>query len=234
MTARDDPFARHDAAYVLGALSPKDRREFEAHLSGCTACASSVADLAGLPGLLARASADAVAEPVPDTPGVPDTLLPRLMAASGGERRTRRRKVAVAGALAAGALAAGLVALGAVLAGDHQDDLQSPGRPVAMTAVRPAPVEATVRLQQVAWGTKVYLRCTYVGESPSQRPYDRVLYRLVVITRDDGREQTIARWAVRPGEDATVNGSTNLAPSQIGQLRLEAADGTVLLEGEPG
>ena len=45
-----DEFALYDAAYVLGALSPADRREFEAHLQGCPACASAVSELAGMEG----------------------------------------------------------------------------------------------------------------------------------------------------------------------------------------
>ena len=40
--------------YVLGALSPAERRAFEAHLSRCHPCRDDLASLAGLPGLLAR------------------------------------------------------------------------------------------------------------------------------------------------------------------------------------
>ncbi|WP_308467002.1 anti-sigma factor family protein [Rathayibacter soli] len=53
-----DRYAEWDAAYVLGALSPNERLEFEAHLSGCARCASAVADLAGLPGLLSALDDD--------------------------------------------------------------------------------------------------------------------------------------------------------------------------------
>ena len=53
-----DPFVTYDAAYVLGALSPQDRAAFEEHLRGCAQCAAAVAELAGVPGLLARVSAD--------------------------------------------------------------------------------------------------------------------------------------------------------------------------------
>ena len=63
-----DEFAFYDAPYVLGALSPTDRREFEDHLTVCAACAGAVAQLAGLPGLMSRVSIDqltAAAEPSP-------------------------------------------------------------------------------------------------------------------------------------------------------------------------
>jgi anti-sigma factor RsiW len=42
---------------VLGALTPGDRRRYEAHLRSCPACRGEVASLAGLPGLLRRLSA---------------------------------------------------------------------------------------------------------------------------------------------------------------------------------
>src|SRR4029450_13226426 len=37
-----DKFAQWDAAYVLGALSPAERREFEEHLSSCKSCQAAV------------------------------------------------------------------------------------------------------------------------------------------------------------------------------------------------
>src|SRR5215831_16090276 len=43
-----------DGAYVLGALSPAERADFERHLSTCASCREAVANLAVLPGLLGR------------------------------------------------------------------------------------------------------------------------------------------------------------------------------------
>ena len=51
-----DGYAEWDAAYVLGALSPVERLEFESHLSGCPACRSAVTEIAHLPGLLSQAA----------------------------------------------------------------------------------------------------------------------------------------------------------------------------------
>lgn len=47
-----------DAAYVLGALSFSDRREFEAHLSACPSCREAVSELSGIPALLAQLDRD--------------------------------------------------------------------------------------------------------------------------------------------------------------------------------
>jgi hypothetical protein len=51
-----DHYAEWDAAYVLGALSPSDRRAYERHLAECDACRAAVAELAGMPGLLSSLS----------------------------------------------------------------------------------------------------------------------------------------------------------------------------------
>jgi carotenoid cleavage dioxygenase-like enzyme len=45
---------------VLGALSDADRREFEAHMVGCSSCRKAVTDLAGLPPLLSLFDYDQV------------------------------------------------------------------------------------------------------------------------------------------------------------------------------
>ena len=78
-----DEFALFDAAYVLGALSPADRREFEEHLKGCAACASAVGELAGLPGLMSKVSEEQLTAEV-EAP--PETLLPSLARAVRRER----------------------------------------------------------------------------------------------------------------------------------------------------
>ncbi|MGY2747744.1 zf-HC2 domain-containing protein [Arthrobacter sp. UYCu723] len=47
-----DGYREWTGAYVLGALSPSERREFERHLGDCAGCAASVAEFSGLPALL--------------------------------------------------------------------------------------------------------------------------------------------------------------------------------------
>lgn len=49
-----DPYRRWDAAYVLGALSPEERLEYEDHVAYCLSCPAGVVELSGLPGLLAQ------------------------------------------------------------------------------------------------------------------------------------------------------------------------------------
>ena len=91
------PFAHDDAAYVLGALSPVERLDFERHLGGCDDCTRAVRELAGLPGLLRRVEASVQEHPPVDEP-VPDTLLPTW---SHEVRRARRRRTCAAAGSAA-------------------------------------------------------------------------------------------------------------------------------------
>ena len=137
MTSTPDSFREWDAAYVLGALSAEDRRDFERHLPTCPACAAAVAELAGLPGILAVLPvADAVA--LTDTgaaePSVPASSSPGTAAdehlraamhqpqvlrrlAGAAARRTRRTRIrlALAGTAFAAVLLLGGGLLGAAL-----------------------------------------------------------------------------------------------------------------------
>uniref|UniRef100_UPI002453FC5B anti-sigma factor n=1 Tax=Nocardia brasiliensis TaxID=37326 RepID=UPI002453FC5B len=99
MTDLADDYTTWDAPYVLGSLTRTERQEYEAHLAGCPACQAAVAELSGLPGMLAMVDQDTAlalleptevlaAEPVPveTSPPVP-RLLPRLAEAAEGRRR---------------------------------------------------------------------------------------------------------------------------------------------------
>src|SRR5215212_9327779 len=114
------PLAHSDAAYVLGALSPAERLEFERHLPTCASCRRSVAQLAGMPGLLARVPVESVEEPVVTDP-VPPTVLPALVARV---RREQRRKTVLLSLGAAAAVAA--VAVGAAAFQATRDDSRVP------------------------------------------------------------------------------------------------------------
>jgi carotenoid cleavage dioxygenase-like enzyme len=73
-----------DAAYVLGALTEADRREFEFHLNDCASCHQSVDELSAVSSLLSALDYDQVmdghaADGLPAAPPCPD-LLPSLLA----------------------------------------------------------------------------------------------------------------------------------------------------------
>ncbi|MEO5919529.1 MAG: zf-HC2 domain-containing protein, partial [Pseudolysinimonas sp.] len=138
-------FAEWDAAYVLGALSPAERREFEDHLDECDKCRTAVADLSALPGLLGRiddARAFALLEdPGADTqPGAPADLVARIQSRE-RRNRIRRRIGTVAGLAAAAAIAAVLaLVLPPVLSPPPQPTLAS-----VLTPLEPdLPIQASI------------------------------------------------------------------------------------------
>jgi len=72
-------YAMWDAAYVLGALSDPDRREFEAHLDGCTPCRQAVSELTAISPLLSVLDYEQVVAPdavngSADVPPCPELL----------------------------------------------------------------------------------------------------------------------------------------------------------------
>lgn len=229
------PFALDDGAYVLGALSPADRQEFEQHLPDCADCTRSVAGLAGLPGLLGRVDASVV-EQVEVDETVPATLLPALVREV---RRARRRRVLVA---VGGAAAAAVVVAGSVTVWQTQgDETAAPDvpaststaadpapEPLAMEPVGEVPVQATVTLEQVTWGTRLGLDCTYDTESV---PYDlppEVDYLLYVRTRD-GRAERVGSWRSVDGQAMQLTAGTAATVEELESVEVRTADGRVVL-----
>ncbi|KQY64523.1 MULTISPECIES: anti-sigma factor family protein [unclassified Nocardioides] len=203
-----DDYSTYDAAYLLGALSPEERRDFETHLRGCADCSASVTRLSGLPGLLAKApQPDLVDAPGP----VPESLLPALLAEV-ARRRARRRRVVLVATAAAVIIA---IAAGAFI-GLRPPPPDTDPSAIEMTAVAAgSPVQAEAVLDAKAWGTHIRLHCWY-RDTSSYRPGT---YRLVV-TDNDGTVQQLATWAVVPGETTTVDGSTSLDLDEIATVEV--------------
>ncbi|MEU0797105.1 zf-HC2 domain-containing protein [Amycolatopsis sp. NPDC005961] len=198
----EDPFATFDAAYVLGALSPEDRQRFEQHLRTCDRCASSVRDMAGLPGLLARVDAPPA---VPDAGPPPPDLLPTVLRRV---RRGRRIRLAVTSASAALAVSA-CVALAVVASAP------SPAQPpyTAMTSLGEFPVRADASLAAFDWGTQVDMSCSYTGERSSGE------YVLVAISRT-GVETQLATWKAVPDNTARIVIGTALKRTDLAALEV--------------
>jgi hypothetical protein len=223
-----DEFSTYDAAYVLGALSPADRREFEDHLKVCAACAGSVSELAGLPGLMSKVSLDQLTE---EAEPLPETLLPSLARAVRRERRKRRLAVGAAAAAAACVLTVGAVAI---------TKAESPVRPpvtssapsasstanMVMTAVVPSPVTASARLVDMAWGTAIDLTCNY--RTNGFYPASGTPYAMVVIDRS-GAVQQVATWNALPNRELIVTGATSQARKDITAVEIRTLSGQTIL-----
>jgi hypothetical protein len=221
-------FADRDGSYVLGALSPAERLEFEQHLAGCADCARSVRELAGLPGLLARVDPAVLDEPAPDEP-LPETLLPALLQAV---RRTRRRRTLVAAGVAAAALTA-VVAIPLSLSGSDDGRTPSAAPPAAagraMVTVGDAPVRATVALTSVAWGTRLDLACTYGEAGERYHLPSSVTYGLFVRTRD-GRTEQVGTWRSLEGRTMRLTAATAAPRQDIASVEVRTAKGRPVLE----
>ena len=220
----DCPYEMWDGSYLLGSLSPAERREFEAHLDDCGHCSRAVRDLAGLPGLLARIGPEVLDEPA--TEPVPETLLPRLSRAV--RRRQQRRTWLTAGVAAAAAI---VVTTGGAFALDSQSRTPTAGPshpPVVqpssqpMTQVSRDPMTASVALTPVPWGTKVDLSCSY---PPGALAYEGGAYALVVHT-NNGRAERIATWNGVPGKTMSVSGATAAWKKNITSVEVTKLDGT--------
>lgn len=229
-------FAHDDAPYVLGALSPTERLDFERHLETCDECARSVRALAGMPGLLDLAD-PRVLEAPPVDPPLPATLLPTLNRAV--EARGRRRTATIAGLVAA---AAAVVALGVptVL---HLDDapatVTGPGtaapstdvETLAMSPLGTVPVRADVDLESVAWGTRLLVTCTYDAGWVDVALPEQVDYLLFVTARDGSTEQ-VGSWSSVDGTTMRVPAATSVALGDIAAVEVRTTGGRVVLRVE--
>ncbi|GAB2473093.1 zf-HC2 domain-containing protein [Promicromonospora xylanilytica] len=194
-----DQYAEWDAAYVLGALSPSDRRAYERHLAECAACRAAVAELAGMPGLLGTltpAHAEALLTEAPGSEGsgartsegggpLPHGVSPRpadvvsLASLAGAARRSRTRRRSLAAVAASALVAVGAVG-GSVLAGGGlfgtpdgaataPSAAVAEARTVELRPVGDADMRAELVVTPTSWGTSLRWSCHY-PPPPGQRP----------------------------------------------------------------
>ncbi|HEY0259186.1 MAG TPA: zf-HC2 domain-containing protein [Lacisediminihabitans sp.] len=212
-----DPFRDWDSAYVLGALGSDDRRAFERHLATCPACAAAVAELAGLPGILGRLTADeavAVDSAVRDErlrDGMHDPGRLQRLAASVRRRRRRVR----AGLLGAGLGLAAILVVGGIVAGTGMQPTgtsiagstgHASRNALAMEQVQPGVMTAELTVSTKAWGTRLDWNCSYLAQGPWGQGDGSASYDLVITDRS-GRQTTVATWT------ASGPGATGLAAS---------------------
>ena len=232
MTCR---FTHDDGAYVLGALSPAERREFERHLPGCADCSRTVAELAGLPGLLGRVDASLVVQLEADDP-VPATLLPAL---TREVRHARRRRTWATAGLAAASVTLVAVVTAVTMGQVGGDETAAPADPTPtatpsdlpsrpMRPVGDVPVRATVTLEQVTWGTRLGLTCTYDTGSVGYELPPEVDYTLFVRTRD-GRAEQVGSWRSVDGLEMQLSAGTAATPEELASVEVRTADGRVVL-----
>ena len=228
-----DPFAMWDAAYVLGSLDPDERRRYEAHLSTCAQCRDAVAELTGMPALLALLDPDQAAaldEASPELPQPPAELLDSLLAKASWRERRRRR---LSWTMAAAATAAAAAVVIAVLVGIHPRSSVSSAAPaLTMTTVAaPNSIDATVRLTSHGSGTRIEMTCTYPQESKDSDQHDNDVDKLaMVVVGRDGSHAQLATWMAPPGVTVRPVGNTSMPVDQIVAVQIVSDEGDVLLQ----
>jgi hypothetical protein len=217
-------------AYILGALTPAERADYADHLAGCPYCQREVSELAGLPGLLARAQAPAQEESAVESavesagepsvePAVEPDPVPAALHAVRRHRMRRRVLTAAAVVLVGGA------AFGGALAVNRAPSATAPrALPVVLQAVGGTPVTASAGLTDTSWGTVINMRCSF-----QQAPADQSVVVVLVARRADGTGEELARWIVEPGKEITVTSATDLRGAQLAKLEVQTVKGTTVL-----
>ncbi|MCP2319369.1 putative zinc-finger [Nocardia amikacinitolerans] len=227
-----DDYTTWDAPYVLGSLTGSERREYEEHLARCADCRASVAELAGLPGMLALVPTDTALDMIGDgaapdaPPSVPD-LLPKLAAAE--QRRRRRGRWAALGGAVAAAAAAVAIAIPVL------DTTTVTEPPVAeqviaersMTPLEPTPISADFKLMADGERARIVMSCTY-GPSDLRYTYKYTL----LVTGTDGKQLELDEWPAGPGTVLTVDRTIDMAPEQVQRVEIKSsATNKVILTG---
>jgi hypothetical protein len=224
-------FGQDAAAYVIGALSPNERLEFERHLGDCDDCSRAIRELAGIPGLLGRVEPSVLEHPVAEGP--PDSLLPTL---SRRVRDARRRRTLIAAGVAAAAVAVLVPVAVSQVGADDGSRPDTSGTsiepsPVAAEHMRPVgdvPLKADVTLESVTWGTRLGLTSTYDRNAMDHRLPPSMDYTLCVRTWD-GRTEKVGSWKSVSGMTMEISGATSARREEISWVQVRGPDGQVVL-----
>jgi hypothetical protein len=227
-----DRYVTWDAAYVLGSLSSNERREYEAHLETCERCRSAVAEISGIPALLAmldledvRALDEETSETPPLRPEVLDSILDKVR----WRRRRSRWLTSAAVGVAAALLAVGVViAIRPEIVGLENYTPQETSQAMEMTKVSTTPINASISLTGFGWGTRIDMACTYGDWGQRDAPPQNL--GMVVVGRDGSHTQ-VATWLGLSGATALPSATTPMQKDEIAGVQLVSPDsGKVLLE----
>jgi anti-sigma factor RsiW len=207
----DDDLAEWDAAYVLGALNPDERRTYENYLATNPQRSAEVTELAGIPDILDVLSPEEALAltDLGDGPAAqdrPDNVTPLARA----ERQRQSRRARFAGVIA---VAAALAIVGGVVGATVFPRTTESVQTVAMAPMQPGSrpgLTAQLAVTEKKWGTELNWACEYTKDWAR----DVESYDIVVTTRDGG-QMVVGSW--RPaGDEATgLSAATSVPTSEI-------------------
>jgi hypothetical protein len=215
----DSDIANWDAAYVLGALTPEERREYEDYLAANPQHAAALDEFSSLPSILDVLSPEeALALVSTDEPRdeKPLDLMPSLArAAERRQRRSRRNFMLMVTATAAAFLAVGVIVTAAVLG--RPQTSTSPTLQAMTSTGRPG-VTAQLAVTEKKWGTRLDWQCQYTKDwSRNVGSYD------LVVTTVDGKHTTVGSWRPEGNETSGLAAATVIPTSQIRTVDIRVA-----------
>lgn len=226
-----DRYRTWDAAYVLGSLESNERREYEAHLEVCSQCRAAVAELSGMPALLAMLDVEdvlALESEQPDPPLRPEVLQSVLAKVSWGRRRSRWVTTAAVGLAAALLAVAVVIGIRPEMFGMQRGTEQQSAQMMTMSKMADTPINASIAMTSYTWGTRIDMACSYGSWGKQDAPPQNL--GMVVIGRDGSREE-IATWLGLSGATALPSANTQMPMPDIAAVQLVTSpDGKVLLE----
>jgi Putative zinc-finger len=228
-----DRYVTWDAAYVLGSLSRDDRREYEAHLATCERCRAAVAEISGIPALLAMMDLEdvrALDDETPETPPLRPEVLDSILDKVRWRRRRSRWLTSAAVGVAAALLAVGVViAIRPEIVGLENYTPEETTQAMEMAKVSETPINASISLTGFGWGTRIDMACSY-GEWGQAGTIPPQSLGMVVVGRD-GSHTEVATWLGLSGATALPSATTPMQKDEIAAVQLVSSDnGKVLLE----
>ena len=227
MSREHATYAQWDASYVLGALTPGDRRDFEAHIEECERCRAAVAELASMPGLLTRAHPVLDPWEHPQEGGPPADLVNLVVERHVRRRRTIRHRL-IGGVVGIAATIALAITVPIALT-----DPAGPATTVALAPVADSTMTAVLGFSPVAWGTRIDMTCDYPAGGNWDDAYGPLSYQLVVTDRS-GKVSQVSTWNAVPGETVHLDATTALPLSEIASVEVRSGSGVTILAAAIG
>lgn len=224
--------------YLLGALEPAERHEFEAHLATCDQCRRELVRLSPLPGMLNQISPEDFEDERPPTtvepihsnvaPLPPFRYEPDLPPGSPEPRAipdTPRRPTRRYAQIAAAAAVVVLLTIGGIFGWQairHSPAEQAPG--VTWSATGADGVSGDARLVDHEWGTEIQV--TMRALPPGKKCY-------LVVFDHYGRYEVAGWWGTDHDPEQEIPASTSIDRSKIERLEFKLDEATTVLTIEP-
>jgi hypothetical protein len=216
-----DRFTYDAGPYVLGALPPEDRRDFEEHLATCRHCRAEVQEFAGLPGLLSRLPAGelpAVLQGSPEPPP-PVSVLPALLTEAGVERTSRRRRSVIVGIAAALVVAAGSAGVTEAIVNAPTAAVAQPQAAQFQSNVDGLPASASAVVTDVPGGTRIVMSCQYTGPLSDDGKAPQT-YNLRYVPKGGGAPHWMGSWPVLSADSYRLDMVVPVSRDQISKFEV--------------